>query len=217
MSLSQKIFVDLHPRKCILSLVCRRRFPEHSERRPVKRHSSGGNDNVGHHPCYRNRRHGLDDKSSNYSAGKKQCSRLLKLTIYIFSIEALLKLWIFSKLSIIKNSFVWNADWLSINFVTLYLLFFLNEDVNKFVNETDQMFSWRLPQFTTNYVTFSTVQITLVAAQVDFVVGTMLSPTDEQKSKGFVGYSLKNYQDNLWSAYTVNEQVLSNLYGRDSS
>jgi hypothetical protein len=137
--------------------------------------------------------------------------------IYIFSIEALLKLWIFSKLSIIKNSFVWNADWLSINFVTLYLLFFLNEDVNKFVNETDQMFSWRLPQFTTNYVTFSTVQITLVAAQVDFVVGTMLSPTDEQKSKGFVGYSLKNYQDNLWSAYTVNEQVLSNLYGRDSS
>jgi len=141
----------------------------------------------------------------------------LKLTIYIFSIEALLKLWIFSKLSIIKNSFVWNADWLSINFVTLYLLFFLNEDVNKFVNETDQMFSWRLPQFTTNYVTFSTVQITLVAAQVDFVVGTMLSPTDEQKSKGFVGYSLKNYQDNLWSAYTVNEQVLSNLYGRDSS
>lgn len=85
------------------------------------------------------------------------------------------------------------------------------------MNETDQMFSWRLPQFTTNYVTFSTVQITLVAAQVDFVVGTMLSPTDEQKSKGFVGYSLKNYQDNLWSAYTVNEQVLSNLYGRDSS
>jgi len=47
----------------------------------------------------------------------------------------------------------------------------------------------------------------LVAAQVDFVVGSMLSPTLEQRSKGFVGYSENNYKENLWSAYTTNEQV----------
>ena len=35
----------------------------------------------------------------------------------------------------------------------------------------------------------------------------MLSPSDDQKAKGFVGYSLKNFKDNMYSAYTENERV----------
>ena len=41
---------------------------------------------------------------------------------------------------------------------------------------------------------------------MDFVIGTMLTPSEEKKAKGFVGYSLENYKQNFWSDYSVNER-----------
>jgi len=41
----------------------------------------------------------------------------------------------------------------------------------------------------------------LVFAQVDFVIGTLLPPSLEQKAKGFVGWSAEVASENLWSDY----------------
>jgi hypothetical protein len=57
-------------------------------------------------------------------------------------------------------------------------------------------------------IIFFYFEAVLVLAQLDFVIGTMLLPNDVQKAKGFVGYSTKNFKDNMWSAYTTNEQVI---------
>ena len=43
----------------------------------------------------------------------------------------------------------------------------------------------------------------LLIAQVDFVIGSFLPPTDEQMANGFVGYNPKVLQENLWSDYQV--------------
>ena len=41
----------------------------------------------------------------------------------------------------------------------------------------------------------------LVFAQVDFVIGTLLTPSLEQRAKGFVGWSAEVASENLWSDY----------------
>jgi solute carrier family 12 sodium/potassium/chloride transporter 2 len=47
----------------------------------------------------------------------------------------------------------------------------------------------------------------LVLAQIDFVIGTMIPPSEEKKSKGFVGYSMENYKENFYSDYTMDERT----------
>ena len=41
----------------------------------------------------------------------------------------------------------------------------------------------------------------LLIAQVDFVIGSFLPPTDAQMANGFIGYSSKTLTTNLWSTY----------------
>ena len=41
-----------------------------------------------------------------------------------------------------------------------------------------------------------------MAAQLDYIVGTMMPPTDEKKAQGFVGLSLENFEKNLWPEFT---------------
>jgi hypothetical protein len=48
---------------------------------------------------------------------------------------------------------------------------------------------------------------------LDFVIGTFLPPSEEKKAKGFVGYSIENYNENFWSAYTIDERT-GNLVSR---
>ena len=47
------------------------------------------------------------------------------------------------------------------------------------------------------------LQVVLVAAQLDFITGTLIPPTDEQKAKGFVGYSIENFQRNMWPDFSI--------------
>jgi solute carrier family 12 sodium/potassium/chloride transporter 2 len=42
-----------------------------------------------------------------------------------------------------------------------------------------------------------------VAAQLDFIAGTMMSPSDEQKAKGFVGFSVDNFERNMWPEFSL--------------
>ncbi len=44
-------------------------------------------------------------------------------------------------------------------------------------------------------------------AQLDFIIGTFIPPSEEKKAKGFVGYSIENYNENFWSAYTIDERT----------
>ena len=46
----------------------------------------------------------------------------------------------------------------------------------------------------------------LIVSQVDFIIGTFIPPSDEVKAKGFVGYNATVMENNLWSAYTHNEE-----------
>ncbi len=41
-----------------------------------------------------------------------------------------------------------------------------------------------------------------MAAQLDFITGTMLPATEEKRSKGFVGFSIENFEKNLWPEFT---------------
>ena len=50
-------------------------------------------------------------------------------------------------------------------------------------------------------------QAILVLAQIDFVIGTLIPPSEEKKAKGFVGYTTENYKENVWSAYTLDERT----------
>ncbi|RNA00110.1 solute carrier family 12 member 2 [Brachionus plicatilis] len=52
----------------------------------------------------------------------------------------------------------------------------------------------------------------LLVAFVDFIVGTILSPTDEQKSKGFVGYSVGQLKENFLPDYRDGEDF-AHLFG----
>jgi len=47
----------------------------------------------------------------------------------------------------------------------------------------------------------------LAIAQVDFIIGSFLPPTDEQKANGFVGYNKTVMFNNLWSDYQGNESA----------
>jgi amino acid transporter len=47
----------------------------------------------------------------------------------------------------------------------------------------------------------------LCASQVDFVVGTFMTPTEEQEAKGFVGYSAATFQENLYPHYTYDHEA----------
>lgn len=50
----------------------------------------------------------------------------------------------------------------------------------------------------------------LLVAQVDFIIGSVLPPTDKQMADGFVGFSSQVFVDNLWSDYQVeNEEQYS--------
>jgi hypothetical protein len=40
-----------------------------------------------------------------------------------------------------------------------------------------------------------------VIAQLDFVVGTVIPPSEEKKAKGFLGYSMDNYKENFWCLF----------------
>ena len=42
----------------------------------------------------------------------------------------------------------------------------------------------------------------MVAAQIDFIAGTMMTPNDEQVSKGFTGMSLENFHRNMWPEFS---------------
>lgn len=42
----------------------------------------------------------------------------------------------------------------------------------------------------------------MVAAQIDFIVGSFLKPSDEKKAHGFVGLSVENFEENMWPEYT---------------
>lgn len=46
----------------------------------------------------------------------------------------------------------------------------------------------------------------LVVSQVDFIVGTFLTPNDELRAKGFIGYNGTLMESNLWQQYTFNEE-----------
>ena len=41
----------------------------------------------------------------------------------------------------------------------------------------------------------------LVFAQIDFIIGTCLTPSLDQKSKGYIGWSTEVASENLWSDY----------------
>lgn len=53
----------------------------------------------------------------------------------------------------------------------------------------------------------SCFQAILVLAQLDFVIGTIVPPSEEKKAKGFTGYSMENYKENLFSAYTFDART----------
>lgn len=42
----------------------------------------------------------------------------------------------------------------------------------------------------------------LLSAQLDFIVGTFITPSEEEIDQGFVGYNLTLLSTNLWSGYT---------------
>ncbi len=44
----------------------------------------------------------------------------------------------------------------------------------------------------------------LLTAQVDFIIGSFLPPSDDAMSKGFVGYNSTVFEMNLWSDYAAN-------------
>lgn len=44
----------------------------------------------------------------------------------------------------------------------------------------------------------------LLIAQIDFVIGSFLPPTDQDKANGFVGYNLTVLNENLYSDYQFN-------------
>ena len=43
--------------------------------------------------------------------------------------------------------------------------------------------------------------VLLVFAQVDFVIGTFISPSHEKRAKGFVGWDFDVAKENFWSDY----------------
>ena len=45
----------------------------------------------------------------------------------------------------------------------------------------------------------------LLIAQVDFVIGSFLPPTDQQVANGFIGYSSETLMSNMWSTYQEQE------------
>lgn len=47
----------------------------------------------------------------------------------------------------------------------------------------------------------------LLIAQVDFIIGSFLPPTDVKKASGFVGYSYEVATTNLYSDYQINENT----------
>ncbi len=52
----------------------------------------------------------------------------------------------------------------------------------------------------------------LLVSQVDFVVGSFLPPTDSERAKGFVGYDVEVFRDNLYSDYTTEENGRSESF-----
>ena len=45
----------------------------------------------------------------------------------------------------------------------------------------------------------------LIIAQIDFVIGSFLPPTDRQMANGYIGYNNEVFKENLWSDYQVHE------------
>jgi solute carrier family 12 sodium/potassium/chloride transporter 2 len=45
----------------------------------------------------------------------------------------------------------------------------------------------------------------LIIAQIDFVIGSFLPPTDQQMANGYIGYNNEQFKINLWSDYQVEE------------
>ena len=45
----------------------------------------------------------------------------------------------------------------------------------------------------------------LIIAQIDFVIGSFLPPTDQQMANGYIGYNNEQFKINLWSDYQVGE------------
>ena len=45
----------------------------------------------------------------------------------------------------------------------------------------------------------------LIIAQIDFVIGSFLPPTDTQMANGYIGYNEKVFMQNLWSDYQVEQ------------
>ena len=51
------------------------------------------------------------------------------------------------------------------------------------------------------YIVCVSNSVTCIFISVDFVIGSFLPPTDEEKSKGFVGMNATILRDNLYSDY----------------
>jgi solute carrier family 12 sodium/potassium/chloride transporter 2 len=52
----------------------------------------------------------------------------------------------------------------------------------------------------------------LLVSQVDFIIGSFLPASDEEKSKGFVGYNGTVMSQNLWSGYTADAHGNTNNF-----
>ena len=48
--------------------------------------------------------------------------------------------------------------------------------------------------------------ILLFVSQINFIVGTLKTPSSESRSKGFIGYNATLMESNLWQHYTINEE-----------
>ena len=52
--------------------------------------------------------------------------------------------------------------------------------------------------------------VILVVSQINFVTGTFMTPSDDLRSKGFIGFNQYTIEKNLWHQYTFNEDANQN-------
>ncbi|XP_047122244.1 bumetanide-sensitive sodium-(potassium)-chloride cotransporter-like [Schistocerca piceifrons] len=53
----------------------------------------------------------------------------------------------------------------------------------------------------------------LIAAQIDFIAGSIIGPKSaEERSRGFVGYNMETFKENLWNDYRYYEGVHHNFF-----
>ena len=50
----------------------------------------------------------------------------------------------------------------------------------------------------------------LIVSQINFIVGTFITPNDDSKSKGFIGFNKTLMEKNIWQQYTFNKDADQN-------